>query len=104
MFYIDQVSFVEEESLGRIYSQHTWNSNVMEKEGIVRRQCFPLYSILLAVGRVQVDYFSVDVEGSEAQILETIPWHKVDIKVSKSSIILSNVHTRVQHIYILQLD
>jgi hypothetical protein len=44
-------------------------------------QCFPLYSILLAVGRTRVDYFSVDVEGSESQILMNVPWHKVNIKV-----------------------
>ncbi len=44
-------------------------------------QCFPLYSILLAVGRTQVDFFSLDVEGHELRILNTIPWHKVDIKV-----------------------
>ncbi|XP_046449258.1 protein Star-like isoform X2 [Daphnia pulex] len=43
-------------------------------------QCFPFYSILLAVGRTDVDYFGLDVEGSEYKILETIPWHKVNIK------------------------
>lgn len=44
-------------------------------------QCFPLYSILLAINRTQIDYFSFDVEGYEPAILRTIPWHKVDIKV-----------------------
>jgi hypothetical protein len=38
--------------------------------------------MLVAVGRTRVDYFSLDVEGSEYKILTTIPWHKVDIKVS----------------------
>ena len=41
----------------------------------------PLYSILLAVGRTEIDFFELDVEGSEYKILKTIPWHKVDIKV-----------------------
>lgn len=49
---------------------------------IYKMQCFPLYSLLIAVGRTQVDYFSLDVEGSEYKILKTIPWPKVDIKVS----------------------
>ena len=49
---------------------------------IVQVQCFPLYSILLAVNRTTVDFFSLDVEGSELDVLNTIPWHKVDIKVS----------------------
>ncbi|XP_057372133.1 protein Star-like isoform X2 [Daphnia carinata] len=48
-----------------------------DSEGIYTAQCFPLYSLLLAVGRTHVDYFSLDVEGSEYKILKTIPWHKV---------------------------
>lgn len=48
---------------------------------IVQVQCFPLYSILLAVNRTKIDFFSLDVEGSELGVLSTIPWHKVDIEV-----------------------
>lgn len=44
-------------------------------------QCFPLYSILLAVNRTRVDFFSLDIEGHELKVLQTIPWHKVDIRV-----------------------
>ena len=44
-------------------------------------QCFPLYSILLAIGRTQIDFFSLDVEGAEYKILSTIPWNKVDMTV-----------------------
>ena len=43
---------------------------------------FPLYSILLAVGRTNVDYFSVETEENESQILTNIPWHRVNIKVN----------------------
>ncbi|KAK4010381.1 hypothetical protein OUZ56_019527 [Daphnia magna] len=48
-----------------------------DSEDIYTVQCFPLYSLLLAVGRTHVDYFGLDVEGSEHKILKTIPWHKV---------------------------
>ena len=44
-------------------------------------QCFPLYSILLAVGRTRIDYFSLDVEGSETDVLTSTPWHKIYVKV-----------------------
>ena len=44
-------------------------------------QCFPLYSILLAVGRTKIDYFSLDVEGSETDVLTSTPWHKIYVKV-----------------------
>ncbi|KAK4006389.1 hypothetical protein OUZ56_011542 [Daphnia magna] len=54
--------------------------NANETENIYSVQCFPLYSILLAIGKTEIDYFGLDVEGSEYKILKTIPWHKVDIK------------------------
>ncbi|KAA0195003.1 hypothetical protein HAZT_HAZT007858, partial [Hyalella azteca] len=44
-------------------------------------QCFPFYSILLAANITTIDYFSLDVEGQEFNVLKTIPWHRVDIKV-----------------------
>lgn len=79
-----QVSFYEDGIAGEIYGDKISDQEEMTTSDnitLTNVQCFPLYSILLAVGRVQVDYFSVDVEGSESQILMTIPWHKVDIKV-----------------------
>ena len=51
------------------------------KRRTVKALCLPLYSILQAVGNPTVHYFSLDVEGSEIQILKTIPFDKVDIKV-----------------------
>ncbi|KAK3586476.1 hypothetical protein CHS0354_001861 [Potamilus streckersoni] len=42
--------------------------------------CFPLYSIMLAINRTSIDYFGLDVEGNELQILETIPFDDLDIK------------------------
>jgi hypothetical protein len=50
--------------------------------GYVDVQCFPLYSYLVALNRTTVDYFSLDVEGSELEVLQTIPFHKLDIRVS----------------------
>jgi len=47
----------------------------------VKSLCFPLYSVLLALGNPTVHYLSLDVEGSEFPILKTIPFEKVDIKV-----------------------
>lgn len=44
-------------------------------------QCFPIYSVLLASNRTTIDYLSLDVEGYEMKILNTIPWEKVNIKV-----------------------
>ena len=62
--------------------QNHFEKHINSTSEIVQVQCFPLYSILLAVNRTAVDFFSLDVEGSELDVLSTIPWHKVDIKVS----------------------
>lgn len=43
-------------------------------------QCFPLTLYIAALGIKTVDYFSLDVEGNEMEILETIPFNEVDIK------------------------
>merc|ERR1719245_2144987 len=47
----------------------------------VRIQCFPVYTVLLALGNPTVHYFSLDIEGAELQVLRTIPFDKVDIKI-----------------------
>jgi len=51
----------------------------------VQVQCLPLYSILLAVNRTTVDLFSLDIEGNELDVLKTIPFDKVDIKVTHNN-------------------
>ena len=47
----------------------------------IEMQCFPLYSVLMALGNPTVDLFSLDIEGAELQVLKTIPWDKVNIRV-----------------------
>lgn len=73
-------SIVEQKTLKTLeFSEQSSIANITEN--VYKIQCFPLYSILLAIGKTEIDYFGLDVEGSEYKILKTIPWHKVDIKV-----------------------
>ena len=51
-------------------------------------QCLPLFSILKALGNPKIDYLSLDVEGAEEGVLETLPWDKVDISVIGLEVIL----------------
>ena len=52
------------------------------REDTYDMQCFPLYSLLMAAaGNVTVNYLSLDIEGAELQVLQTLPWDKVDIEV-----------------------
>lgn len=56
-------------------------STTNQTESTVNVQCVPLYSILLAMNRTTIDLFSLDIEGLEFEVLKTIPFDKVDIKV-----------------------
>ncbi len=46
----------------------------------IQVQCFPLYTVLMALGNPQVDFISLDIEGAEMPVLKTIPWDKVNIR------------------------
>ena len=56
-------------------------SQVEANAKVTKVTCLPLYTVLLAVGNPVVDFFSLDVEGVELEILKTVPWDKVKIKV-----------------------
>ena len=42
-------------------------------------QCFPLYSVLLALGNPRVDYLTLDIEGAEIPVLKSVPLDKVTV-------------------------
>lgn len=43
--------------------------------------CYPLYTHLLAVGKTSVDFLVINTNGRELEILRTLPWTIVDIKI-----------------------
>jgi hypothetical protein len=76
-----QVIFEQSFNRGRISNKILDPSSSSIPPGTAIVQCFPLFSLLAALNVTQVDYFSLDVEGSELSVLETIPFHKLRIKV-----------------------
>ena len=46
---------------------------------VVDVHCLPLFTLLAALDFPTVDFFSLDVEGAELGILQSIPWHQVNI-------------------------
>ena len=44
-------------------------------------QCFPLFSVLLALDSPTVTLLSLDIEGAEFEVFRSLPWDKVDIEV-----------------------
>ncbi|XP_067623425.1 protein Star isoform X2 [Eurosta solidaginis] len=75
--YPKEVTIHNEESEVRINSlldeETSWfNSRV---------KCFPLYSLMLACNRVEYDLLSLGVHGHELEILQTLPFDRVQIEV-----------------------
>ena len=52
-----------------------------EKEDGTEFQCFPLYSLLLALDSPTVTLLSLDIEGAEFEVFRSLPWDKMDIEV-----------------------
>ena len=51
---------------------------------VVDVHCLPLFTLLAALDFPTVDFFSLDVEGAELGILQTIPWHQVNIVLTEN--------------------
>lgn len=73
-----QVSFKQDFNIGRISE----NKAGEQHPGHIDVQCFPIFSYILALNITHVDYFSLDIEGDELDVLKTLPFDKVDITVS----------------------
>jgi len=69
------VSFEQNSNQGRVSS---YGVGVIEKNH-VDVQCFALTTYMLALNVSKIDYFSLDVEGAELDILKTIDLEKLDI-------------------------
>ena len=59
--------------LGGIFRHDLDNTTTVE--------CYPLFDILAAADMTKLDALMLDVQGPEEEILRTIPWQLVDIKV-----------------------
>jgi len=56
-------------------------SRIVDKLPGVSVDCFPLNAIMAAINVSHVDYFSLDVEGPELEILRTVDWKTLHIDV-----------------------
>ena len=55
-------------------------------EKLISMQCFPLYTILKAAGESHIDFLSLDVEGTEYNIIQSLFRNKDDITVNVATI------------------
>lgn len=79
-----KLNFNKAFNMGRVIHNkeaERWMNQVGMKKDMVEIECFPLYSMMLALNRTTIDFFSLDVEGDELNVLKTIPYDKLDIKM-----------------------
>ena len=85
MLYVLQMTFNKQvDQRGRVvHGQESldWIKRQGFPKNEIQIQCFPLYSLLLALNQTTVNFLSLDVEGDELYVLKTIPFDKVDIKM-----------------------
>jgi len=74
----ENITFIHNEEMGGRKDLLPWGFQSKPSSTAV---CFPIFSVLEALGNPTIDYFSLDVEGSEYGVLKSIPWEKVNIKV-----------------------
>jgi hypothetical protein len=67
---------------GKIEGSNLWPVK-SSQEKLIRQDvdCFPLYSILVAANRTEIDFCNLSLGGLEFEVLQTVPFEKVDIKV-----------------------
>ncbi|XP_072014519.1 protein Star-like [Amphiura filiformis] len=81
--YPTKMRFNQAHNMGRVFKgeeEEKWAKSTNLKINTIQMQCFPLYTLMKAMGRTSIDFFSLDVEGSEMDVLKTIPFDKLDIK------------------------
>lgn len=92
----NRVTFLSAGPQGGIYNQvPEIVKPLLQKRGRytkVEVQCFTIYSILLSINVLHIDYFSLDVEGAETKILKTIPFDKVYIYIFTIEYVSNTAH------------
>ena len=85
------VTFRQAFNLGKVVKI---NSEIKElnEDNLANVICFPLFGVLKAINVTKVDYFSLDVEGNEMDVLRTIPFDEVDITVKYNAGKLQTLH------------
>jgi Methyltransferase FkbM domain len=84
IIFFNQVSYIENWSIGKIsaiVNNSAKSVNAQPGKQEVMLQCIPITTLLLALNVTHVDYFSLDVEGHELDVLQTIDFDKFDITV-----------------------
>ncbi|CAK9797843.1 Protein Star [Anthophora quadrimaculata] len=79
-------SFLMANNVGRLHEENAADNNLPNSPDVaysgvhVSVQCFPFIDLMAALNVTTVNYFSLDIEGHELQVLKTIPFDKINIE------------------------
>lgn len=69
--------FEQNSNMGKL----AWlDSEKKSERNVIKVQCFPLYTYLLALNMTHIDYLSIDVEGAELEVLKNLPFQRLSIQ------------------------
>ncbi|CAB3387983.1 Hypothetical predicted protein [Cloeon dipterum] len=74
------VSFMDNSYAGRIIGPQGMNLPGMSHVSFVSQLCIPFNTLMAALNQTTIDYFSLDVEGHELEILSTIDFERFFIR------------------------
>ncbi|XP_017887714.1 uncharacterized protein LOC108629500 [Ceratina calcarata] len=95
-------TFLMADNVGRLHEpneedRHRQNSADVAYTGQhIKVQCIPFAHLMAALNVTAIDYFSLDIEGSELEVLKTIPFDKIDI--TALSVEFSHIESDVEEL------
>lgn len=79
-------SFLMADNVGRLHEPNATDSNLPNSPDVAHSgahilvQCFPFHHLMAALNVTTVNYFSLDIEGYELEVLKTIPFDEINIE------------------------
>ncbi|XP_059488980.1 uncharacterized protein LOC132204476 isoform X2 [Neocloeon triangulifer] len=87
------ITFHEDWVLGKVVGTKETDVKSETKSGYVDLLCLPFNTLMTSLNRTKIDFFSLDVEGFEFEILKTIDFKKFEFDL----ITLEHKHTGKNH-------
>ncbi|XP_006612578.1 uncharacterized protein LOC102673642 isoform X2 [Apis dorsata] len=78
--------FLMANNVGRLHEPNASDTHLPNSADVVHNgvhisvQCFPFIDLMFALNVTTVNYFSLDIEGHELQVLKTIPFDMINIE------------------------
>ncbi|ROT65474.1 hypothetical protein C7M84_016553 [Penaeus vannamei] len=71
------------------------------EEEYYKTQCFPLGSMLSALGVTTIDLLSLDIQGVEKSVLRTLPWAQLTVRIIVIEIVN---YEKIDHAFIKEME